>query len=706
MIARLALFTFAIVVILGSGTPARSQAALALKYPFTVGQTLVMAQIESEQSQQRVQGGSDSIRATETQALQVWHVDEVTPANDFVVSVRYVFQRMTLQLAPGVSAVVDVGRPVADTNLAIANVGDKAKVLLDSLESLRQLLATAFHTRTFRYVFSPNGVVRSVSGFDAAWDDYRRSSESLIPDKASRASLDALIDGLFGGDAAVKTLTLGLFVPLPSGPVALGQRWSDSTQFRFPSSGFSLRRDFTLEQLSRQADAFRIGVSATIQPPSPTEELEFTLPKSEWTGQLTVDPSGGTLLFNSFTGQLALQTFRRGSVDHNPLNSVTSTASGSVTIAPIARFVADIGKIAERAFLRQDFLLASEFDDQCYRVDPEPRFSFSLAVSLEQFAKLVDFQSAIGRSLLRRATDAFVDVSTKKITTREEEGYRWMALHELVALHGSGREPGSALANSASKRLAAMSFDGTSRSETFLGDLLAQPRRPESALLYYDIGSYLAMGDDLTGSLAAYTSAVEEQPRFALAFLGRGLVNERLGKPADAEYDYSQCLSLDPTIAEGYFDRAVLRLEQSAFLEASQDLRAVIRVEPASGIAEQARLLLWLARSNAGEREQATVELRESLAFSQIFAAQPWVSPVGEFLVGQRAADALVLSAETSSVVSVRTHLSDVYFFVGARSLLDGDKPAAYEFLMKSVTTGQPLGHAYRLAASLLAQRR
>ena len=76
----------------------------------------------------------------------------------------------------------------------------------------------------------------------------------------------------------------------------------------------------------------------------------------------------------------------------------------------------------------------------------------------------------------------------------------------------------------------------------------------------------------------ALSRAIEKFERHSTAYERRGFVNYRLRNYADALYDYSKSIDINPRNAEAYFGRAFVHIAQDGLQEAISDLQGALKV--------------------------------------------------------------------------------------------------------------------------------
>jgi len=101
--------------------------------------------------------------------------------------------------------------------------------------------------------------------------------------------------------------------------------------------------------------------------------------------------------------------------------------------------------------------------------------------------------------------------------------------------------------------------------------IVAQPEQPD---LYYYQGEAFRMMGDLEQAVIAYGDALEIDPKFAPAYLGRALAYEAINPKADIEGELNYALDADPFYVDAYLERARIRIKHNNPQGALDDLLA------------------------------------------------------------------------------------------------------------------------------------
>jgi len=310
---------------------AAQKAPARLRYAFATGQRVDIKQEETTNDfEENLVEGSKSESSTLKEIAQQWQVVGVTPGGESTIEVKYTWLQLRRRLQPGVVLTLDTRRSAAEVNPILIQLGPQGVPILERFEMIRKLIMDVFVGRTYKMVVSDVGKVKSFSGFDQAWEDYRLKVEKLIPDKGKRAELDALIEAFFGEEAVHKLFSYSLFVSLPEEPAGVGHEWSDSTDFSLQSIHLPIKRNYKLTSVSDTGKSFKIDGKVIFDPPTATEEVEFKIPGNTLTAEISLDPANGTLLAQTYSGKLEFEAYGRQAPNNRRIIHLVSETSGRV----------------------------------------------------------------------------------------------------------------------------------------------------------------------------------------------------------------------------------------------------------------------------------------------------------------------------------------------------------------------------------------
>lgn len=141
---------------------------------------------------------------------------------------------------------------------------------------------------------------------------------------------------------------------------------------------------------------------------------------------------------------------------------------------------------------------------------------------------------------------------------------------------------------------------------------LIEPKSDKGAVQAYLKGREL-MGTEGKENEAkvALSTAIEKYERHAAAYERRGYVNFLLKNYADALYDYSKSIDLNPNSAEPYLGRAIVKMIQQDWKGAIADFdQAIKRSIPLESLYWKARRIKGECHIRLNEFEQAAAELK------------------------------------------------------------------------------------------------
>jgi lipoprotein NlpI len=172
---------------------------------------------------------------------------------------------------------------------------------------------------------------------------------------------------------------------------------------------------------------------------------------------------------------------------------------------------------------------------------------------------------------------------------------------------------------------------------------------------------------DYDAAIADLDRAIDLSTDKELFYL-RGRAYSSTGSYKKSIEDYDRAIELDPTYRDALYSRGVSHGQQQEYGLAIADFRRAIEADPADAYSA---LRLFLVRAKS-EPSAAAEELSGNAVR---FPRMNWPYPIVELLLGVRTADATLAAASSP------TELCDAHFFLGERSLLEGDSSLARRFL-------------------------
>ncbi|MGC9505828.1 tetratricopeptide repeat protein [Baaleninema sp.] len=106
---------------------------------------------------------------------------------------------------------------------------------------------------------------------------------------------------------------------------------------------------------------------------------------------------------------------------------------------------------------------------------------------------------------------------------------------------------------------------------------------------WFDRATECIRAGDYVGAIAALTTAIDNNPSFALAFDRRGRAYFEAGRLHDAISDYTRALELDKTLRSAWYGRALVRLALKNFPGALADVDRALELDESHAATYQLR---------------------------------------------------------------------------------------------------------------------
>ena len=100
-----------------------------------------------------------------------------------------------------------------------------------------------------------------------------------------------------------------------------------------------------------------------------------------------------------------------------------------------------------------------------------------------------------------------------------------------------------------------------------------------TAEYYYRCGILYNTGCDPESAIQSYSKAIELNPEYVNAYLGRGGCYDEKREYSKAIKDYSLMIEIKPECGTGYLNRGISYYEQEKYLEAREDLEKYLNIE-------------------------------------------------------------------------------------------------------------------------------
>ncbi len=134
---------------------------------------------------------------------------------------------------------------------------------------------------------------------------------------------------------------------------------------------------------------------------------------------------------------------------------------------------------------------------------------------------------------------------------------------------------------------------------------------PHSGRVWNNFGTLKAQSGDYSGAGEAFARAVSLDPKYAPAYLNRGLwYAEKAATSAQALSDYDRAIALDPRLAVAWLERGNLFSARKDYEKALSDYSEAIRIRPGASLALNNRGLVYL---QLGDSKQALQDFDQAL---------------------------------------------------------------------------------------------
>ena len=216
----------------------------------------------------------------------------------------------------------------------------------------------------------------------------------------------------------------------------------------------------------------------------------------------------------------------------------------------------------------------------------------------------------------------------------------------------------------------------------------ATPSDPDR---HFTLGLALAE-QDVEQSIAAFTRALELDPRHVLARYNLALVLRRVDRPADALRELDRALAIDPR-PEALYTQGVIYWHQGELGRAVDALRAAIAVAPQYADAHHA---LGSVLKTQRDWSGAAASLRKAIALQpDLFSARYALAQVLTAAGDNRGARSALDQAEQLRDRSAREREALTWTAVGIRKVESGDLTGAVEALGRATTAFEAYAPAH-----------
>ena len=204
---------------------------------------------------------------------------------------------------------------------------------------------------------------------------------------------------------------------------------------------------------------------------------------------------------------------------------------------------------------------------------------------------------------------------------------------------------------------------------------------PTNWPLYYALGRVKYRLGKHDESIAAFSKSIElapHDPQIWSSYVNRGVVRHVSGDFAGAIADYNKTIELNPTNALAFRNLGMAQVYLFQWRPALENLLKSLRFEPDLAYPH---FYIWMIRTRLGESVEAAKELDGYVKSRTATDGKDISVFIGQFLVGTLSEEAFLKSAITSAKTDLRTknQVCQVYYFIGIKHLLAGDKSGAAE---------------------------
>jgi tetratricopeptide (TPR) repeat protein len=220
-------------------------------------------------------------------------------------------------------------------------------------------------------------------------------------------------------------------------------------------------------------------------------------------------------------------------------------------------------------------------------------------------------------------------------------------------------------------------FAGAMEDYSRLADLAPTHPRPYSLRAAVKLSS-----GDYEGAIGDYDGAVYNDETDGHAYIGRARARYALGQKEAADADAAKAVEVAPD-AGVHFDRGRYYYDTGRAKEAVADLAKSVELDPTGR--EYARLALFLARAQVGERKAAAEELKAYAAGRE--EKEDWFSKVAALLCGDMPEESFLAAAKDENKHRTREQECEAFWYAGAVRRLDGDAAKAKEYFERCVAT-------------------
>jgi lipoprotein NlpI len=259
----------------------------------------------------------------------------------------------------------------------------------------------------------------------------------------------------------------------------------------------------------------------------------------------------------------------------------------------------------------------------------------------------------------------------------------------LAAPNLTPKQRAAALGRRIEARIALRNYAGAVADATTAVEL-----NPRHALAYYWRGIARFHSGAPMEAVRDLSQAILIQPDFADAYVQRGLAAQAAGSTGRPLDDFQAALLLDPKLASGYRARGNLYFYQGNFAAAADDYRRFQSLVPADAFN---LLRLYLAAARQGQDGRAAIA-----AYVSRLGARDWPAQVVELYLGRSDVHQVEAAIPAGTDEASRARACEGNFYLGYWHLLAGNRERARELFKRVLDTGMTHFNEYELAKAEL----
>lgn len=217
---------------------------------------------------------------------------------------------------------------------------------------------------------------------------------------------------------------------------------------------------------------------------------------------------------------------------------------------------------------------------------------------------------------------------------------------------------------------------------------------PRNAIAYYWRGMARHESGQAEAALRDFSQATLIKPDFAAAYVQRGLAAQATGSTGRPLEDFQKALQLDPKLPAAYRARGNLYFYQGNYAAAAEDFRQFQKLVPNDAYN---LLRLFLAVARQGQDGRAAIA-----APAAKVSTPGWPAPLLALYLGTGGKPQVEAAIPTGTDETARGRACEGWFYLGYWHLLAGDRAQAKALFQRALDTGMRHYNEYELAKAEL----